>query len=266
MIFNSQSVQDFLQQEYTRRVTVNARYSQRAFARSLGMSPGELSEVLRGKRALSLRSSLRVAESLGLSEVETKQLVHLSQADKSRGFSNNNLLTRATVKKGQNLLSLDIFQMVSQWYYSAILALFDTRGFRFEPKWIARRLGITQSQAESASTRLQRLGLVQNNESGQWETSNDYMISPDGIPSEAIRSFHRQMIQLSGRALEFDSTKERNISGIMFACDEKDIPSVAQDISEFLDHVVAKYSKGKKQEVFYLGASFFKVTRSSRKV
>ena len=56
--------------ELARRTRSNARYSQRAFARQLGMSPGELSEILRGKRPLSLKAMLKVARSLGLTGEE----------------------------------------------------------------------------------------------------------------------------------------------------------------------------------------------------
>ena len=60
--------------------------SQCAFAKQMGLSAGELSEVLRGKRALSLRSTLRVASSLGLGPAETRHLITLAQLEKSARY------------------------------------------------------------------------------------------------------------------------------------------------------------------------------------
>src|SRR3954468_13014795 len=83
MLLNTHSSQTFLSEELARRMKSNPRYSQRAFARQLGLSAGELSEILRGKRSLSLRSALRVASSLGLSPSETRHLITLAQLEKS---------------------------------------------------------------------------------------------------------------------------------------------------------------------------------------
>src|SRR5262245_217495 len=52
----SESMVVRLKQELERRVAQNPAYSLRAFAKQLKMSPGALSEVLKGQRAISLRA------------------------------------------------------------------------------------------------------------------------------------------------------------------------------------------------------------------
>lgn len=59
-----------LKSELKKRSEKNDRYSLRAFARDLGMSPSYLCEVLGGKASLSPRRIERVAPLLELSEDE----------------------------------------------------------------------------------------------------------------------------------------------------------------------------------------------------
>ena len=73
MLFDHQTCRDFLSEEFERRVKSNPRYSLRAFANHLGLSPGELSEIFRGKRALGTRALTRVGKALGLNATENRQ-------------------------------------------------------------------------------------------------------------------------------------------------------------------------------------------------
>jgi hypothetical protein len=56
-----------LTSELDRRKAKNPRYSLRAFARDLGMTPAALSNVLSGRRNLSVDASIEIAEKLGYS-------------------------------------------------------------------------------------------------------------------------------------------------------------------------------------------------------
>jgi len=62
---------------FNERKEKNPRYSLRAFARSLGVSSGQLSEILSGKRPLSHKLARRIAIALALTEEETQKLIFL---------------------------------------------------------------------------------------------------------------------------------------------------------------------------------------------
>lgn len=124
MLLNMDSAQKFLAQEYSRRRNINPRYSQRAFARQIGLSPGELSEVLSGKRRLSLKSALRIARAMGLTATETKHLVHLAQVEKSRILGEAELLEPTLPTLESRQLTEDVF------FSRFVLVLF----FNFEPR------------------------------------------------------------------------------------------------------------------------------------
>jgi uncharacterized protein (TIGR02147 family) len=261
VLLNTNSTRTFLSEELARRIKNNPRYSQRAFARQLGLSPGELSEVLRGKRALSLKSSLRIAQALGLSPVETKHLLHLAQLDKA-GKQAEALLGETPAEAPTHQLTLDLFHIVSDWYCFALLNLADTPDFRFEAGWIARRLGISRAEAQMALERLERAGLIERGAGGKLEVVKDYVMSPSGIPSEAIRNSHRQLLNKAIEALESQDVTERDLRGLGFAIDPRHLPSIKKEIAEFHDRLVARYAtRGKRTEVYHLETALFRLTQ-----
>lgn len=260
MLLNMDSAQQFLTAEYARRRQINSRYSQRAFARQIGLSPGELSEVLSGKRKLSLKSALRIAKSMGLNSTETKHLVHLAQVEKSREFGGAELLAPELPTLESQALSEDIFFIVSAWYCFAILNLADCEGFRWDPAWIARKLGVSKPEIISAIDRLVRVGLVQNVD-GKKKIVKDYVMNTGGVPSESVKKYHRDMLNKAIQALDFQNLEEREISGVGFSVDPKHLPSIKKDISDFQDQLVTKYSKGKRKHVYQLQFALFRLSQ-----
>ena len=262
MLLESVSCQNYLKEELTRRIRQNPRYSQRAFARQLGLSPGELSEVMRGKRALGFRSVVRVAQALGLNAAEAKHLMQLSQLDRG-GDAAQSLLQPAldqTLESRQ--LSLDFFHLVSDWYCFAILNLAETERARMESAYIARRLGISRTEAQLALDRLERVGLIERKQ-GRLLVTQDYVISAGGAPSEAIRNYHRQVLRKAEAALDVQDLATREISGLGIALDPRHVPAIKREIAEFQDRLVARYSKGKKTEVYQVEIAFFRLSDGS---
>jgi uncharacterized protein (TIGR02147 family) len=257
MIFETDSVQTFLLHEFTRRVRLNPRYSMRAYARTLGLSAGSLSEILRSRRPLSLRAATKVAKALGLNGAETKRLYDLIDTDK-RKILNPTALSEAALEQKQ--LDEDTFHLVSEWHHFAILNLLDCDGFLWKASHIAKRLGLTVTQAQMSMSLLLRLGLVRQKGS-QVKGVQNYVLSPSGIPSAAIRKYHRQMLEKAIQSIEFQNVEERDLSGVGFAVDPTKLPQMKREISEFQDQMIAKYSKGKKQEVYFLEIALFRLTK-----
>lgn len=73
-----------LKNELTRRCGNNALYSLRAFARDIGVSPSQLTEVLGGKHGLSGRKAKTVSQNLGFNKEETNFFVDLVEATHGR--------------------------------------------------------------------------------------------------------------------------------------------------------------------------------------
>lgn len=260
MIFETDSVQSFLMSEFSRRVRMNPRYSLRAFSRALGMAPGALSEILRQRRLLSLKAATKVAKALGLNDLEAKRLFELADIDRRKSLGETQFPPAVPVAATQKKLDEDTFHLVSEWYHFAILNLIDCEGFQWKAAHIAKRLGISPAEAQLSMNLLLRLGLVKQ-KGGQMKGCEDYILSPSGIPSSAIRAYHRKMLEKAIQALDFQSLDEREMAGAGFALDPRHLPRIKREINEFQDQLIAKYSKGKKQEVYFLELALFRITQ-----
>ncbi len=245
-----------MSEELARRQKANPRYSLRAFARHIGLSPGELSELLRGKRKLSLKSAVRVAKSLSLNSTECKHLLYLAQLDQGEGTE---LLDQVKGPKSKEELTAEMFHLVSDWACFAILNLSECSGFSWKPSYISKRLGITTPHAQSAVERLERVGLVKEI-NGKKRVDPDHVVAAPGVPSEAIRNYHKSILQKAIDALDFQKMNERDISGIGLALDPKHIDSVKKEIADFQDQLTEKYQNGKKSEVYQLEVALFRLT------
>jgi len=262
MLLQSENYREFLTAELVRRIKHNPRYSQRAFARQLKLSPGELSELLRGRRKLSLRSAIRVSKHLGLSPGETKHLLGLVQRENTDAVLAHETLTHSDHPPSlqSHALSLDMFALVSEWYCFAILNLVECENFNSNEAWIARRLGLSLSQVRLALDRLERVGLISRDRQ-KIRVTPDYVISPEGIPSEAIRNYHKQILQKAIQALDVQTVEEREISGVTLSINPQNLGAMKRELSAFLDQMAEKYSGGKqRKEVYQCEVALFRLT------
>lgn len=258
MIYEAKSLQDFLHRELDRRIETNPRYSMRSFARSLKMSPGELSEILRGKRGVSLKSVMKVATSLGLTKSETKYLVglHHNEQQVSAGW----IEEEETNKSPAHQVDEDLFKLISKWYHLAILNLMDLKSFKWDARYISRKIGISPTQATLAMRQLLKMGLVEKVE-GKVVASKDYVLSPSGIPSEAIKSYHHEILTKAKEAIDTQAVEEREMVGLGLACKTKDLKAMKEEISSFVDHLYEKYGTKNGEEVYFLETALFRLTK-----
>jgi uncharacterized protein (TIGR02147 family) len=254
------SAQNILLQEFNRRVRVNARYSLRAYARALGLSSGALSEILRGQRPISLKGAVKISKALGLGQAEAKKFYEAVETQKRSALSELAWNAPPPRPLDRKQLDEDAFHLVSEWYHFAILNLMDCEGFRWQARYIARRLGVSISQAQMAMGLLLRMGLVARQEE-QVRASQDFVLSPSGISSAAIRKYHRQMLEKASQALELQKVSEREMTGIGFAIDPGKVDQIKKEMADFQDQIIAKYSKGKKHEVYFLEMALFRITK-----
>ena len=191
------AARQLLQSELARRCDKNPGYSQRAFARALGISHTVLSLVLSGKRPLSKGAIIKVADALALDPTERERLVS----------SRRKAVVALPIAPGPEdtrWLSLDSFAVISDWYHLAILSLLELPRAKFEARWIAARLGISQVQAKLAVERLKRLGLVERTGQGRWKQAGKPIRMDNALSTAATRKYHRQLLEKAVESLEND--------------------------------------------------------------
>jgi transcriptional regulator with XRE-family HTH domain len=251
-----QKAQEFICQEYALRKKRNPNFSLRAFARWLDISPGQLSQMMTGKRTITPETLKKIGQRLGLSPAEKKLL--MSSLMKDHGF-----IEGGEIKSGLNLKD-DQFRLIADWYHIAILSLSKIKGAQADPRWVARRLGISMEEAHGALLRLQRLGLIETKP--VFRQICEAMDIVSEIPSEAIRKYHKQNLALASEKLELVSLELRQFQSLSMLLNPSSLKLFKKLIDDFLAEaaVAAESNQNPSSavEVYNLNVQLFPVTQT----
>lgn len=236
------TVQTFFQSELLDRCRKNPRYSLRAFARQLSLHPGTLSQILRGKRMVSNRKLLRLADRLDISPVVLKQLL--------RSNSTRNQTSRWHADLP--VLANDVFNAIGDWYHFAILELTSIRSFQSNSNWVANRLGISPIEVNAAVSRLRRLGLLEVGPSGEWMNRFHNIGMPDTPrTSSAKRKLQRQLLEKALLSLDEVPVELRDHTSMTMAIDQCKISEARELITNFRRNLCALLQGGSNNDSVY---------------
>ncbi len=257
-------VSDVLKASLIRRQSLNRRYSIRAFARDLGVSPAFLSLVLNGKRNLSIETVVKIGERLGLSSIEKAKFLRKVLPFKAqRSFAALQKIDDDEIHKTFHDLDIDHFRLISDWYHLVILDFTTCTNFRNDPEWIAYKIGIPTTLVEEALGRLRRMGLIRQHGSRLIKTKNRLFIK-SGLSKESIREHHRQMIQKALDELLKISDADfarRSISSITIAINPKRLNGAFKKIASFQKSLANYLSDGDCSEVFQFNQQLIPLTK-----
>jgi len=253
---------DWLKAELKRRQRVNARYSLRSFAQTLDLSPAFLSKVLNGKKNLSIGSAYDVCKKLQFSDTEQKTFCQWV-AKKAFGEGADSILMDSNSPSDQkeaSQLELEAFHVISDWYHFALRELVATKGFKADPAWIAKRLGVSVEEASTALDRLTRLKLIEKKR-GAWTKTENLLATPSGVPSRALRHHHGQMIQKAKEALETQTVLERDITGITIPTHPENLEIVREEIKKFRRKMAELLESKNPSEVYQINIQVFRLSQ-----
>lgn len=248
-----------LQRELERRCRDNPRYSLRAFARALEMSPTILSLVLSGKRPLSKKAALKLPNSLHLSSEDCLTLTRWAE---HRARGQQAVSSAATLAEtNAHQMSLDSFALLSDWHHFAILSLLEVPGSRFEARWIARHLGTSVAEARGAIDRLQRMEIVEKRD-GQWRQAVGPIRIGNNVPTAATKRHQRQLLLKALESLDNDPNEVRDFSSMTIAMDPEQIPYARERIRRFRRELAEELeAKGSPKRVYEVTMQVFPVSR-----
>ncbi len=250
---------------FEQRCQKNPNYSLRSFARDISIAPSSLSEVLSGRYNLSRRSALNIAKNLGFDDEETSIFCCLVDLENTRSKTIREKaairLKKFTSQAKYSEISLETFKIISDWYHFAIVELTVLDDFKYSIDWIAEQLDITPEQVSEAINRLIKLGFVAE-EGGTLKPLKDFTSTKEDTPSEAIRSFHNQIINKALNSLHNETVNDREISSVVIAVRKKDLPMAKDMIRKFKrDFISQMQAPDGQDQVASLAIQFFGLTK-----
>ena len=272
LMFHINHYSDILKEEFEHRKYLNPSYTLRSFAKKLDIAPSKVSEVLNKKQGLSEKLALKISEHLNFSEEETDHFVitvkaHCAKSPRVKK-DYQELLQSRMMKTEMLELQENVFSVISNWYYFAVLELIDTKDFVSNEKWIAKRLDVTDSEVKNALKTLESLGMVKIND-GEYKTTGQNLKTTDGIGSSSIKKFNEQILKKAQEAIYSQNIKQRHISTLTTGLNDEILPEVFEKISNFrseLNQFITKHPKNKNNtnKVYCFSSQFFELTNEER--
>ncbi len=244
-----QSPQELLMREFQLKRTKNPQFSVRSFAKWLSLSPAQLSQMMSGKRPITVKSLKKISDRLGLSPAEKKSL-----------FSSMSQVSNASDMGSQTLqLQEDQFRLISDWYHFAILSLVKLKDCKSDPRWISKRLGISVEDANQAMVRLERMGILQLKPKMK-QLCDPISVTSD-VPSQAIRKYHKQNLSLASEKIDTIPNSLREFQSISVAVNLRHIQFYRKLMNDFLQEVGDLSNRQSGSEIYNMNVQFFPITQ-----
>jgi uncharacterized protein (TIGR02147 family) len=240
------SPRSFLYSELRARKGNNPAYSLRAFAQSLGLSPGRLSQYLSGKRKITSEVAKKIVNRLNLSPGQEQEW--------SRTKNDNALYAR---------LNEQTFRIIADWEHYALLNLLKLRGQNHDHEKLAERLGISIRAVDIAIERLLDIGLIIRS-NGRYRRKAMRLRTSDGIESRALRIAHLQDLQRAVAALEEVDVNSRDITSITMAIAKKRLPEAKVRIKAFRRELADLLEGADADEVYNFQVQLVPITKPIR--
>jgi uncharacterized protein (TIGR02147 family) len=252
-----------LRDRLKKKSDLNPRYSMRAFARDINLSPSRLSDILKGKQGLSKKKALDVCQRLELTADETARFLDSVEALHSKIPQKANeaadRLAALTPDPDQLQIASDSFAVISNWYHLAIVQLAELKGFDPSPAWVASALKISSADAAESIERLLRLGILVADATG-FHVQERFISVTEGKPSDAVKQFHKQILSLALESIEGQTVAERDLSAAFIPLRAADLDSLRETIKSFRRNVGKTFSSAEGKDALYcLSVQLFKV-------
>jgi len=251
------AIQKILQEQFAKSQRANPRFSLRAYSKKVGVHFAALSAILNGKRNVSRKLAVRIADRLYLDPQERSELLSLFPNPKKNSSS---LLKGLVLEPTYLEMNAQQFKIAAEWEHFAVMSLLQCHEFKSNITWIANRLNLTETRAGQVVNRLVELGLLNIDKNGEWKRSEKNYRTPDDLADLSLKKCHEQTLELARESLYRDAVEERDFTSVTVAVNPKQIRTAKELIRKFQDDLCDQLETGERTEVFRLSVQLFPLT------
>lgn len=255
---------DILREKLVEKSKITPRFSIRSFSRSVGVSHALLSQVLNHKKNLSKNSAIKVANQLEFKSKEKElflALVELAQKninDEHKAFILDNLVENEEMQNSTDI-SQDVFQIISNWHFYALLSLADIEHIPYNSETLAPMIGISRLECTQCIHKLVQLNLLEKISDSKYKQTNHAIKTNSDRSNLFMKKYHLQMLKMAEKALYEQSIEQRRLTNLTVAVDKDILPEVLDKIRSFhfsLSKFIDENSKNKNR-VYQFGTYFY---------
>ncbi|MGZ3789451.1 MAG: TIGR02147 family protein [Bacteriovorax sp.] len=255
---NIPSILDKLNSEFDKRRLANPRYSLRAYANHLGIGASLLSRILNNKVPFTKNMLTRLREPLSLSKAEYERF--------------ERELVKERLKPGDHWgiesylenIELEKFETIQEWYHFAILELTHLSDFSLKPKWISKKLSISEEEAKLAIDRLLKLELLTMDHDGRYKASINFRtLLEKNLVALAMQNRLKQVLHKAADDARDLKKNEFEQCSFSMAIDSELMEEAREKIHKFKKSLAIYLHKNSKSKdrVYEFAVSFFPLSK-----
>lgn len=270
-VYEAEDYRAFLKAYYEYRKAQNPRFSFQVFSNQLGFrARSHLQLIISRDRNLGLDKLEHFAavfpgDARGFQFF--KKLVRFDQATSpAERAALAKEIRKEKAKRGLASLSLDLYELYSEWFHIPILFMAELPEFEPDAEWIRKQLLFPVSKREVSATmhKLREWGLWVEKD-GRVALAHARLETYAERDRARIRDHYRSILGLAQKATAF-GFGERYVSGSLLVLGEADFAAMTDEIHRFKQNLFAKYvSLGKSateqnKRVYQLAMTAFPFT------
>jgi uncharacterized protein (TIGR02147 family) len=258
----------FLKDFYEEQKARDPKFSHRYFTRKVGFSSsGYFSDVLNGKKNLSLAFTLRFAKALKLGREEEEYFVNLVGFNQSKTLEEKNrhyemMMTSGKVKV--DVLEKDKHEYFRDWRHAAVREALHYLDIGDDYRLLGRSLDppMTAKDAERSIDLLEGLGLIRRDAQGRWRPTSGNISTGSRFDSLNVANTHRANLELAVRALDVFPPDQKGFSTLTLPLTEEKIRKAKLAIKNLRMYLLALAENGKHADrVYQFNFNLFPLTR-----
>lgn len=275
-IFNYQDYRQFLGDYYEEKKAMHPSFSYQSFSQKAGFaSKSFVFNVIKGEKALSRNSVVKLSIAMNLSKTESayfENLVYFNQssdfAERNFYFEKLNAIRPVTVEASQaRNLRKDQYEFYSQWYHAVIRSLIDLYPSINDPHVLARMVypPLSPKQVQKSIELLLRLELIEKMNDGTYRISSKILSTGEELHTLAVQKFHLLSLENAAKALQSLPKNERNFSGLTLGISAEAYEKICSEINLFQKRILAiAENDNNSDRVYQLNLQLFPVSARAK--
>jgi uncharacterized protein (TIGR02147 family) len=241
----------------------NSRFSLRAAARQIGVSPATLSTFINGKKRITLETGRKISKWLKLSRSESDLFLKLVESD----FSSDPDLKReiaTLVNEARTKLEprpkSKKFSLLRNWKNVAIMASLQSKNFRqLSIRELADLLNEDELEVASCVSDLLHEGILAFDDAGKLSYLGGEVFESED-PNQDLRVFHKAMLEKAVESIDKQTNDEKFIGSETLCLDAEKLTAARELADEFFNKLIELHRSSRQDVVYHVGVQVFRLT------
>jgi uncharacterized protein (TIGR02147 family) len=267
-IFTYTDYRKFLKDFYEGQKARDPKFSHRYFTQKVGFSSsGYFSDVLTGKKNLSLAFTLKFAKALKLGREEEEYFINLVGFNQAKTLEEKNRHYEKMMVSGKvkvDRLEQDKYEYFGTWEHAAVRELLHFLPCKEDYKLLGKSLDppLSAKEVKKSVDLLASLGLIQRDCEGHWRPTSGNLSIGGGFTGLHVANYHRTTLDLAVRALDAFPPDQKGFSTLTLPLTGEKIRKAKLAIKNLRMYLLALAENGKDADrVYQFNFQMFPVSR-----